>query len=945
MSSNQEERKVSEKVGKKPSFGYRLGRLGWGLALCILSLGGIAVVLAFLYTQVYDWLFRLGFIGNDTSQFIHYFYYYLKNPHFPVNAWDYFWHNGVPRTIDLAWMHFTLGGLLSKAVGVYQAVKLYPVITFGLGAVFVYLLFYELSRSVLISTALSVSFVMSHGYYEALFSAGVGLSACSQMFLPAQLYFLARFARRGGSRNLLLGALMSVFGLAGHGLLMMFFGFLPSCVFLFFLNRENKRLVTRKSFQNTLLFALVVFAVGAYILWPSIHLAIIGGSANTFYGGVYSHPDTLRLMFEYTNQGIAYGFVGAVVLSFFLLLFRVRPNSAFRPVLILVVADILWMISYTYTGNPVFGVLFPGRIFWIWPLGLGALTAVMSAPLSEYPAKKWFVSIGKFVGFGVLKLGLVGLILFPVAMKFGVLNLDDARRVARQEFIIPKEWETQDIPVELEKRHGQMMAVIGDKIHNKNLRFWSHDQSLNLSWIPLSNMPMSEGYAHIFHYWSRLWEGWFYGTMSGPNWESQEIPREMARQQSLFLLDWYGVKYMAASRGGGEWEVAEHFYEPQPYVDRSIVFDDGRSFFVLNDEYTSPIVAPVDVPVIGYVGSGEGYMSFLKDIATLNLNTRYLIPVRLTDSVADIASSDLDFLDAVVVYDYRKGGFGYGAGWRKLADFARSGGAVWIENGGNSGERESGSPPELFPMFRTEYGPLGVSWDVAGELAQAISFAELSPLQFREAPWQVSYVPDGMVKPESEVLLTQQGKPIVVEQTHGHGKVIWTGANFWYRPEEFRTNGMKEAEVIRWLLVRLLGGIEPTRVSAQVDWLANEHVRVQGSGFTGIAFKVTDWPGWTARVISGGREQKVPLFKAGPELYYAPIPREVQSGPMEVWFDYRGWWFYWFLFFISVSSGFVYLYFLITKKPFFKTNKTGARMKFGQALKQRVSGWWGKEEE
>jgi hypothetical protein len=32
------------------------------------------------------------------------------------------------------------------------------------------------------------------------------------------------------------------------------------------------------------------------------------------------------------------------------------------------------------------------------------------------------------------------------------------------------------------------------------------------------------------------------------NWETQEIPRDMAKQQSLFFIDWYATKYFVTDR-------------------------------------------------------------------------------------------------------------------------------------------------------------------------------------------------------------------------------------------------------------------------------------------------------------------------------------------------------------------------------------------------------------
>jgi len=904
-----------------------------------LSLGAITLICLFLFTQVKEWIYLPYFPGNDTPQFIHFVYYYLKHPGFPLTSWDYFWHNGVPRVIDLAWMHFTIASILAKIIGIYQTLKLYPVATLALGAVFTFLFFYELSKSILTSLVLTISFVLSRGYYEALFSAGVVLSAMSQMFLPAQLYFLARFIRRRTYRNLVLAAIFSALGMYGHGLLMMFFGFIPSLVFLFFSSPGERfwPLITKRSVLDTFLFAFIVLTVGALGIWPSLALAKAGGSTTTFYGGTYFDPKNLENMFSFTNPGIGFGFFISFLFGAIFILLRRRLDVSFRPVFFLFCWYGVWMLSYTFFGNPLFGVLFPGRIFWIWPLVLGALTSVLVYSFSHGENGLWFVGLRRFFYAGFLKLLVAGAVILGIMVPFAFRPwaILEAMRP-------PQEWKIIDIAREYSTMHANLLSMVDN--NNSNVRLWSHDQVLNLTWVPVSDIPLSEGYAHIWTKYSRLWEGWFYGVMSFFNWESQEIPRDMAEKQALFFLDWYGVRYISANKDSGEWDVAGYFYNDPSYIEDHKIFDSGQAVFVVSSEYSFPLISSVNVPVVGFVGNDDAYMVFLKDLAMLNLNTSYLIPVKLSTSISGIPSDRLSLVDALVIYDFGKGGLFYSYGFDKILDFVKNGGKVWVETGGNSTERESPNLPAIFPIVSNQYGSLGKDWQPGGELASKIDFSLLEPLVYRKDPWNISYTELKNVKPGAKVLLTQKDYPVAVKYEIGKGEVLWTGVNFWYRPEEYRKNGLNEVVFIKLFLEELFGELPQKRILSSVERERPEKIEVKGRGFSGVVFKENHWPGWVAKVSSSGKEKRVPIFTAGPELMYISIPKDMREGEIRVFLNYQGNPSYWFAFFVSCFSILLTAGYLIFRNRFLRFFSIFNFKVFGK-IKKRAYSWWGGEEE
>jgi hypothetical protein len=344
-------------------------------------------------------------------------------------------------------------------------------------------------------------------------------------------------------------------------------------------------------------------------------------------------------------------------------------------------------------------------------------------------------------------------------------------------------------------------------------------------------------------------------------------------------------------------------------------------------------------------------MTFVKDLAMLNLNTSFLIPVKISESISGVSAKKLALVDALVVYDFKKGApFFSGRGWRRILDFAREGGRVWIETGGESAEKESSDLPDVFPITANRYGALGEDWEVGGPLADEVDFSLFEKLDYRGTPWKLSHAPAGEIKGGAEVLLTQREYPIAVSQPVGEGQVLWTGGNFWYRPEEFRKSGLIEIRLIEALLKRLLGELGQARVDQPlVTRDKPEQVRVSGEGFSGVVFKDTHWPGWRAKVEGGGKVKTVPVLTAGPVLMYVPIPKDMQGGELKVSIDYQGDPFYWFCFFVSVAALMVVLLYLVL----------GDRMlgRFGlenlakrvdeiklKGIKEKVLGWWDRDD-
>lgn len=876
------------------------------LAVFFGSLVALALLGLLFWEKVRLWFETPGFLGCDTPLFIHFVYYYMKNPGFPVNAWDYLFHSGTARVLDGGfWLHLYLIRPLVNFLGYYKAIKIYPIASLALLVVFCYLLFFQLSGSILLSLGLAASVVASKGLYIPLLDSGVVLSFISQVFLPAQLYFSVRYVQKRKKRDLIFTGLMAALGFYTHGLMTGFFSFLPTFIFLLLATDKLRQLVTKKSIKQAFLFALTALSVGALAFWPFILMGLQGGVTRyPWLTGIDKRPDSFKGIWEFSDNGVVWASIfGCLISLVFWVLNKKKPQKVLKPLLILELLFLFWFFTYTYTGNRLQGVFFPARIFWIYPIITGALAACLLAPLSDISSSKTWHSIIKFFSFGLIKLALALLISISVVPLFADYRILLSRLTEFQ-------WPEFDLLARPKKDLAPLLELVDPE--DINWKVFVHDGTVTMLWIRVADLPHVGGYFNIWTRWTRIWEGWFYGVVAKPNWDSQEIPRDMAEKQALFFIDWYGVRYLAGwSKGDEEWQkefrLADRFYQDKDYVLRK-TSNDSLDAFEIAPEYTSGVVEPVKSPAIGFVGPEKSYITFIQDLAMLNLNTSQLIPIRLADSIEGIKSKQLDLIDGLVIYDFRKkNSLLYNQGWNKIAQFVNRGGRVWIESGGNSTERENKLLPEAFPIKSSKYGDLGREWQPKGPIVRQFDFSTLEKLEYRGDPWHLSYTTEEAVKEGATVLLKQNDKPVAVEKKSHQGLVLWTGLNLFYRPMEYSENGITEAGLIKIFLGRLLEGLPKGKVETGFKREKPELYTVEGQGFSGIVFKQNNLPGWKAKAFYADKKKSLSILPAGPELMYIALPKEAIDQPVKVKIYYQGDPFHWLCFFITVIACLVVL--------------------------------------
>lgn len=867
----------------------------------------ITIILFVFWSAAAYFLFGEGLIGVDSNHFSYFVAEYSRRLPFPPAGWRMAWFEGIPQMLDYPWFNFYLIQPLVKLVGVMPATKIYLVSFLFLFLLFSYLVFWELSGSILLSAALSVTLSRSWAVYTQLYDAGVGLASIAQVAWPATLYFLLRFLKEKKGRWLGLAIMATSFGFYSNDLLTGFFVFIPALLFLFFCSFSGESFLNRPKVLSIWVFALGVMLLSQPPLMGHIIDVFSGVLVRLNLLGTLGHTSQVgwKHLFEETNISFFIFLPIAIIWApFFGTREKTRTLVALGMVLLYF---LLIQLANTLGLNPAIGVLFPHRSFWLFPLMLGALMAVLLGGVKQ-------MGLVRKITVWLLAILIIGTSLFKdfqsLAYKdFGnfapgireVLKSGLPRYKTENLF---KTWSAKSIT--------DLTEVPLDFFETQDLnhRLYVYDHGTRILWNIFFPVPQTYGYFHYYDARSANWMAWLYAAFSRENFEEGGIPADIARQQSLFLADWYGVRYLI-TKAHEEMEVAPHFYEDAPYI-LAKTASQAPAGIELSPEFVSEIARPSKQPVLGFVGDDQAYDYLLRNLGMLNLNSNYLIPIRLANFVEDLTPERLAGIDGLIVYDYRKkkDSEGYQEGWKRLAEFVRDGGVIFVETGAGCPEKWGEKIPELFPISQLDSGSLGKAWDIETTFFKESDFRNLSPLTYQEGFWAVSFVPsDSLVRPGAKILLKQAGKPVVVESLVGKGKVIWSGLNLFYRPLHHQETALAETQLLRGILGEL-ASLKRSKIDFTFNRPRQEKVILNFTGGHGALLKENNYGGWIAQAEVNGKRIRLPVLSAGPDFMYAPLPKEFWNQQIKIEFIYQGLWYY-RLFFIIAIVTFIFLLDLI----------------------------------
>ena len=953
-------------------------------------------VIFYILQPVFGWyLSKIPILGVDFYNSVTYVNYLTKNFALQFAGFKDIWFGGYPLWRDFISAQYYPMILFAKYFDLIRGIQYYVLTSLFLLGVFSYLLYHQLTKSRVFSLLLTLFVLYSVNIYGAATWGGSLPYFTSQFFLPLTLLLILKYTRSANIRWFLAAILTTGLGFLSHPLLI--FGFIiPPAVILIFFGRPKTEAKFLKDLLARIYYVFLFIAGSLVVAFPVsferiifLIKAFLLSGPGAFFGFTRSTPATPaapsadltqsqagteiiqfyqglpRLLYFDTNIwlfALAGVGIGLFVITFIMrrklgILFRVLP----------------FVLIAGYTAlHPVlnaqgFSFIAQGwyRAFWPFPVMLAAVTASFWGEFFEFVREKFRVNklalniIVSNLPFALLGLIFIfiGYLFFTIKTQEVVTSIDSKIEYSSAH---PEALSIRISPSELAELKKQLAPSFINP-NDKNKRLYEADALVNIWWNALYDMPLVRGYIDPPIATSER-GGFFWLDIAATNDTLErdfKIPRDIAYNNALFLIDWYGVYYFEGGRTG-----LGPNPPPSSYLLENNVFDktektvgygailkwlteSGKpelhlevpqylNFYKVRNDLTSPVLYSTNAPAILVFADLPGYEDFLRAIATVNINSQYLIPVRAGKYIDDLKQEDFKNFDAVILHNYSY--HNQKKAFELLSEFTKKGGKVFIETGAEAKDSVSGKLPDLFPISSSIREGLGKSWDFEAKpdsITEGVDFSQFGPPIFQDSEWKLSFPKNG-IRNGAEVILKHQGKPLLVKQQYGQGQVIWSGLNLLYHFNQYKV--ADEAKLFVNILKQLVEIQKHEVVPADTSWKKPEKVTINTqSGARGILFKEQNYPGWTTK--SNGKT--LPIYKTGPTFpgfMYVPVG---ENKPFKLEFSYSGE----LKAFLIHGVSAVFIIYLLDS-ILLNGLLFGRRLNLlYQLFRKRIGSWWEREEE
>ena len=636
---------------------------------------------------------------------------------------------------------------------------------------------------------------------------------------------------------------------------------------------------------------------------------------------------------------------------------------------------VIFIFSFAKGLNPIAGGWY--RVFWPTMTVLGSLAAVLwrtatnnlEIIIEDFLGKSFTVRVPL-----AILTGFIGLAVFFVGNDFLQTTY-----LSFQKETLGLVSESSAFPTVLSLDLGKdqwpqkLPKLTPDWINPNDMsyRLYDMDATVNIWWSSVFKLPLARGYLDAAPTGpdSENYSGWQY--LQNITFSKDEVVErydytvDQARAMAAFFIDWHAIKYWEGAPVYGR----NYASAPSSYIgeDKDLISQsesvftkrparyfqiEGRGwdipetdqelkYYEVNEALTSPIYMGSNAPSILVIGDRIGQDTVMRDLGLLNINSRRGIIVQWNEPIDKLGKDDMANFDVVFAYRYKYNS--YGKAFRRLEDYVKDGGKLFIDTGTEQKESTSDNLPDVFPFEQSERKPLGKDWDwkiTESEIGKGVKFEAFSEPMYDEAPWSFSY-PTGALDQGTEVIAQNHSHPILAAQTIGKGKVIWSGMNFFGHVQRFKND--EEIKLLKNILFNFADFSQDKNVKVSYQRPQAEKVIIRGKASRALLFKEAAYSGWEVRVKADGFDQKLPIYQAGPMVpgyMYVVLPEQAQKGSFEAVFKYKGELVYKLTYLVSFLS-----IFLVLDLIFFQAIISRFLGRVLGRVQRRVGKWWEKEEE
>lgn len=382
----------------------------------------------------------------------------------------------------------------------------------------------------------------------------------------------------------------------------------------------------------------------------------------------------------------------------------------------------------------------------------------------------------------------------------------------------------------------------------------------------VAEIPQTRGYQDHGNI-QLAYQVWFERTLLG---------EEGTAESRRFMMDWYGIGWMFADDGAAPLKP----YENDPAIFAPLeVHHSYTTLATFRIRNPAPILTARTTPTALVLGDQEHYALLLHALATGNIASRELIPVRGPTVLDDVDLADLERFDTVFVY---------GAQLRApdavastLTNYVRGGGHLVIDDSERDGVAHQlvGTHQNPLPIKATSRVTVLRDWDwtVGDDPAlQGIDTGKFGPPSYLDSgTWAVE---SGTLSRTARAALTSGSHVVAAQRDLGAGHVTWSGIGLPFHASVFES--VDEGTFVgRLLSADATPGADPVGKATFVN--SERRELTAGPDARGVLLKEHLAPGWHGTV--NGRE--VRLWSAGPGLMWVSLPEH--HGAVHVVFAYR----------------------------------------------------------
>ncbi len=922
----------------------------------------------------------------------------LKNNFFlPPGVWNYIWFTGTPLLTSFPILHYYLILPFTLFLDIFSSIKVWMIVSASLYFIGSYFLFYKISKNRFLATILAMSTIYSIGFYGSLTWGGSLSSFATQAFYPWVLFFIVEHQASGKRKYLLSASLLTGLSIWAHPQIAIAYIF-PTCAILYLFRFNNSLKISRRlTYFAELLFISVV--VGFPLIYKNLEAfkvfvvsdaqKVAASTARLPTGlqaeiDAFIHLQPTRIFTD--NQPLIFVFLAFLVIIYILGLI-VKPRlKAMKDILpFLLVA--LWFGFYTWLFSRGISIYHGGwyRLFWAVSIYIGMLVSALWAATREILHRFFVVTFNiVFIIVAVVFLfrplsGWVHDITRPdIATKFinpktfgkkyyyedkseilapGTISLLVARSQTASGFPDVTDLKTQSNKLQELKQELIPNWLPGDET---NYRLYEADQTVNIWWNTHFKMPLVRGYLDTPTREQRGYSFWVDASLNqdSKTHEHQLVssfgyPVDIAVNNTLFLINWYGIKYFEAGHEGPTvFSPLPAFLTTKNFMIHDEILDFNKEkfsqgnqqlhYYQIRDDLVTPVLMATNAPTLGIVASDGGYETIVRAMADTNFGVGEVIPIKLGRDLDKIDIYDLPSMDALFLYDYQYKN--KTQAFRLVEKLLENGKNVYIDTGVEGPESHDSNLPKIFPFGESERKPLGETWELEVNnhaLTEGINFSVFSPPIFDNSPWKFSYPSDkSNMSGGATIILKNHHKALFTTQNVGSGEIFWSGINLPYHIVRYHNN--EEVKFFRKILLGMLHGVKNNELTFQQVFTNAEHRVIKSVGAKGILFKEQAYPGWKASMRMGSNTKGSKIFKAGPAhpgFMYVRIPEDTISKEVAVKFDFYGSLESWFFVVISLM-----VIIVILERVFLSGIIFGKRVEeVGTRTREHLKGWWEKD--